>query len=82
VLGIRPEATRFVEAGIEAIEPMGRETLYVVDSALGQLRVLEAGAKPRHGVGEPVALTFDAADTILFDQQSEQRIDDAHIAST
>ena len=83
-LGVRPEAVRFAATGINGrigeIEPMGRETLYIVDSALGRLRVLEAGAEIHHAVGEAVHLQFDEADTILFDRQTEQRIDDAHAA--
>jgi inositol-phosphate transport system ATP-binding protein len=81
-LGVRPEAVRFAEAGIEGrieeAEPMGREILYFVDSALGPIRVLEAGAEIHHAVGEAVHLRFDEEDTILFDRATEQRIDDAH----
>jgi inositol-phosphate transport system ATP-binding protein len=82
--GIRPEALRMAAAGIEGriseIEPMGRETLYFVDSALGPVRVLEAGNEVHHTIGEAVRLSFHEADTILFNQQSERRIDDAHAA--
>lgn len=84
VLGLRPETIRFADAGIEGrieeIEPMGRETLYSVDSALGAVRVLEAGADVHHAIGEPVHLDFDTMDTILFDRETERRIDDAHAA--
>ncbi len=77
-LGIRPETRRFADAGIEGrineVEPMGRETLYIVDSALGPLRVLEAGAEEHHAMGEPIHLTFHEADTSFFDQETEQRI--------
>jgi inositol-phosphate transport system ATP-binding protein len=69
--GIRPEKLRFAASGmaarIDQIEPMGREVLYVVESALGQLRVLEAGERPRLSEGAAVHLAFDAADTMLFD---------------
>ncbi|MGH6944693.1 MAG: ABC transporter ATP-binding protein [Geminicoccaceae bacterium] len=84
VLGIRPEAVRFAAGGIEGritdIEPMGRETLYLVESELGPLRVLEAGSTVRHRHGEPVAMAFDAAATLIFDQASERLIPDAHLA--
>jgi inositol-phosphate transport system ATP-binding protein len=74
VLGIRPENLRLDGAGlagrIAAIEPMGRETLYIVESELGQLRVLEAGAEVRHELDAPVRVGFDAADTLLFDAGS------------
>ncbi len=84
VLGIRPEALRFEPSGIRGriagIEPMGRETLYLVDSELGQLRVLEAGSAVRHRDGEPIAVAFDDGDTLIFDQTSERLVPDAHLA--
>ncbi len=84
VLGLRPEALRFAATGrparITDIEPMGRETLYLVDSELGPLRVLEAGSKVRHRIGEQVTLAFDGASAILFDQGSERLIEGAHLA--
>jgi inositol-phosphate transport system ATP-binding protein len=84
VVGIRPEALRFETGGLAAriaeIEPMGRETLYLVDSELGQLRVLEAGSVVRHRHGDRVALGFDGASTLLFDQASERLLPDAHLA--
>ncbi|HSA80113.1 MAG TPA: ABC transporter ATP-binding protein [Geminicoccaceae bacterium] len=84
VVGIRPEALRFAAAGLAAriadIEPMGRETLYLVDSELGPLRVLEAGSVVRHRHGDRVALGFDGASTLLFDRASERLLPDAHLA--
>jgi inositol-phosphate transport system ATP-binding protein len=84
VLGLRPEALRFAAAGrparITDIEPMGRETLYLVESGLGSLRVLEAGSKVRHRIGDRVALAFDGSSAILFDQASERLIEGAHLA--
>ncbi len=84
VLGLRPEAVRFAATGrparITEIEPMGRETLYLVESGLGPLRVLEAGSTVRHRIGDRVALAFDGASTMLFDQTSERLIEGAHLA--
>jgi inositol-phosphate transport system ATP-binding protein len=84
VLGIRPEALRFEAGGLEGriaeVEPMGREILYLVDSELGQLRVLEAGSVVRHRNGDRVALGFDGASTLIFDQESERLIPNAHLA--
>jgi inositol-phosphate transport system ATP-binding protein len=84
MVGIRPEALSFTADGIAAriadIEPMGRETLYLVDSELGQLRVLEAGSTVRHRHGDQVALAFDAGATLLFDRASERLIPNAHLA--
>ena len=84
VLGLRPEALRFAATGrparITDVEPMGRETLYLVESDLGTLRVLEAGSKVQHRIGEPVTLAFDGSSAILFDQASERLIEGAHLA--
>ena len=84
VLGIRPEAVRFEGHGIQGrigdIEPMGRETLYLVESELGLLRVLEAGSTVRHRPGDQVALGFDPAAALIFDRASERLIPDAHLA--
>ncbi len=83
-LGLRPEALRFAESGIAGriaeIEPMGRETLYLVDSDIGLLRVLEAGADIHHVIGEAVHLRFDWTDTILFDRSTEKRMSGAHVS--
>jgi inositol-phosphate transport system ATP-binding protein len=84
VLGIRPEAVRFESEGIEGrigdIEPMGRETLYLVDSELGPLRVLEAGSVVRYRQGDRVALALDPAAALIFDRASERLIPDAQLA--
>jgi inositol-phosphate transport system ATP-binding protein len=84
VLGIRPEALRFEADGVHGriadIEPMGRETLYLVDSELGPLRVLEAGSTVRHRHGDRVAVAFDDEDTLIFDQASERLIPGARLA--
>jgi inositol-phosphate transport system ATP-binding protein len=84
VLGLRPEALRFGPTGrpaqIAGIEPMGRETLYLVESELGSLRVLEAGSTVRHRIGEQVALAFDGSSAMLFDQASERLIEGAYLA--
>jgi len=84
VLGLRPEALRFAASGrparIADIEPMGRETLYLVESDLGSLRVLEPGSRVRHRIGEPVTLAFDGSSAILFDRKSERLIEGAHLA--
>jgi inositol-phosphate transport system ATP-binding protein len=78
VLGLRPEALRFEPGGlagrITEVEPMGRETLYLVESELGALRVLEPGSSARHGFGDSVAVAFDAEATLIFDRASERLI--------
>ncbi|MEM7020987.1 MAG: ABC transporter ATP-binding protein [Pseudomonadota bacterium] len=78
VLGLRPETLRFEDQGlggrITEVEPMGRETLYLVASDLGELRVLEAGSVARHGIGEAVSLGFDPDATMMFDRSTERRL--------
>ena len=47
-IGLRPEHLRFAEAGLRGriaqTEPMGREILYVVETDVGHVRVLEHGS--------------------------------------
>ena len=78
ILGVRPEAVRLGEgplAGvIEAVEPMGRETLYVLETPLGKLRALEAGSQRSFGQGDRLRLSFADSDTLVFDAASEQRL--------
>ena len=78
VLGVRPEAVRLAEGPlsgvVEAVEPMGRETLYVLDTPLGTLRALEAGAQRSFGQGDRTQLGFAPSDTLLFDASSERRL--------
>ena len=78
VLGVRPEAVRLGEGPlsgvVEAVEPMGRETLYVLDTPLGTLRALEAGAQRSFGQGDRTQLGFAESDTLLFDAASERRL--------
>ncbi len=79
MLGLRPEALRFEAGGIDGrireVEPMGRETLYLVESDLGALRVLEPGSSARHRFGDSVAVAFDADATLVFDQASERLVE-------
>jgi inositol-phosphate transport system ATP-binding protein len=84
VLGLRPEALHFAAEGISGrigdIEPMGRETLYLVESELGELRVLEAGSTVRQRQGDQVALGFDPAAALVFDRASERLLPDVRLA--
>ncbi len=83
VLGLRPEALSFGDVGftgrIDEIEPMRRETLYLVDSELGWMRVLEAGSTIHHVIGEAVHIQFAQGDGLLFDQATTNRIDGADV---
>ncbi|MFQ5623022.1 MAG: ABC transporter ATP-binding protein [Paracoccaceae bacterium] len=83
-VGLRPEHLRFGDTGmagrITQIEPMGREILYVVDTEIGPLRVLEAGSIAGHRVGEQVRLDFESEKTLVFSTDSGALVRDAHIA--
>jgi inositol-phosphate transport system ATP-binding protein len=83
VLGLRPEAIRLgngpIRAAVEDVEPMGRETLYLLASALGPVRVLEPGAQARLRRGEQTSLDFAPADALLFDAASERRLADVRL---
>ena len=85
ILGIRPEDLHFMAAGgvacrIEQIEPMGRETLYVADSPLGSIRVLESGAGTRHAPGERLRVGFQSEHVLLFERRRETLIPGARAA--
>ena len=85
VFGIRPEDLHFtaeggVECRIEQIEPMGRETLYVADSPLGTLRVLEGGSGTRHAPGDALRVGFDPVHVLLFERGRETLIPGARAA--
>ena len=85
-LGIRPEHLRFADAGlpgrIEDVEPMGRETLFLVDTGLGHLRALNGGGEDdrRHAVGDQVHVRFQDSDTLLFDTGSERLLPDVRVS--
>lgn len=80
-LGLRPEHVREEAGGLPATviacEPMGRETLYTVSSPLGQVHFLEATSAPRFAQGDSIEIGFSAADSLLFDAASSERLDGA-----
>ncbi|MFQ6018464.1 MAG: ABC transporter ATP-binding protein, partial [Kiloniellaceae bacterium] len=80
-LGIRPENISFAATGIpgtvDQIEPMGRETLYLVSCPLGGVTVLEAGSAVQRRIGETVRLAFDARDTLVYDRQTDALLEGA-----
>lgn len=82
IAGIRPEHLAFSDEGIEArieqIEPMGRETLYVLDTPLGSLNLLQAGAVC-FDVGESRTINWQPDATLVFDAVSHSRLENVHI---
>jgi inositol-phosphate transport system ATP-binding protein len=83
-IGLRPEHLRFAEHGlpgrISQTEPMGREILYVVETDVGQVRVLEHGSSPAHAAGERVSIDFAAQDSLVFDAESEMLLEGVRIS--
>ena len=84
-LGLRPEHLHFAETGIAGriaqIEPMGREVLYVVDTGIGYIRLLEQGSAIAHSTGELVHIAFGEAQSLLFDTKTGRLIGGASARS-
>jgi inositol-phosphate transport system ATP-binding protein len=74
-IGLRPEHLRFADTGlpgrIAQIEPMGRESLCVVSTDVGQIRVLAHGNSTR-AAGQPVHVAFAPEDSLVFDTATER----------
>jgi inositol-phosphate transport system ATP-binding protein len=69
--GIRPENIAIggsLAAEVVQIEPMGREVLYLLRTAMGEVKALEAGAIARWHIGDRPGISFQADATLLFDQ--------------
>jgi inositol-phosphate transport system ATP-binding protein len=75
-IGLRPEHLAFSAAGlpgrISQIEPMGREILYVVETSVGHVRVLEHGSSAAHAAGEAVSIGFSPENSLVFDGATEK----------
>jgi inositol-phosphate transport system ATP-binding protein len=82
-VGLRPEHLRFGETGfagrIAQIEPMGREILYVVDTGIGTVRVLEQGSSACHSTGEEVRIDFLPENSLVFETAGQKLIADAQV---
>jgi inositol-phosphate transport system ATP-binding protein len=83
-IGLRPEHLRFAARGlpgrISQTEPMGREVLYVVDTEVGHVRVLEHGSSPAHAGGERVNIDFSPDTSLVFATESETLVDGARVS--
>ncbi len=79
VVGIGPERLTLGKGPIRGrvidSEPHGRETLYLIETEIGGLRVVEPGATPRFHTGEPVDLGWDHS--LLFEAGSGRRLEGA-----
>ena len=82
-VGLRPEHLSFGAQGlagrIAQVEPMGREVLYVVDTEVGEVRVLEHGSAASRGAGEPVHIGFAPDAALLFDNATERPLTGARL---
>ncbi len=79
VVGIRPEAIALGQGDllgrVADSEPHGREIIYLLDSEVGSLRVVEPGGVPRFRPGEQVAFGWSRG--LLFEAGSGRRLDGA-----
>jgi inositol-phosphate transport system ATP-binding protein len=84
-LALRPEHLSFQASGlpgrIAQLEPMGREVLYVVDTGIGYVRVLEQGSAAAYAIGAEVRIGFSAENSLVFDSADGKRLDGAKVAS-
>ena len=82
-VGLRPEHLYFADSGIPAtivqLEPMGREILYVCETPLGLVRVLETAASASHSIGTKTHFGFDKENTLVFDSASEKLLEDVRV---
>ena len=85
VVGIRPEHLLLSASGVPgrvaSIEPMGREILLALDGSFGRVYVLVAAGASVPAEGAEVHVAFDPADTLVFDRESERRIEGVTLAA-
>ncbi len=78
-VGIRPEQLTLGNGPIRGRvidnEPHGRETLYLVETEIGALRVVEPGATPRFRTGDAVDLRWEHS--LPFEAGSGRRLEGA-----
>jgi len=79
--GLRPESLSISPVDgaqllgtVRMLEPTGPETYVFLDTAAGPLVTRVAGPRANLDVGEQVGLRWDAQDTHLFDDATEQRL--------
>jgi inositol-phosphate transport system ATP-binding protein len=82
-VGLRPEHLVFGDTGLSGrvsqLEPMGREILYVVETDIGQLHVLQQGSAAAYPAGESVRIGFRSSDSLVFDRITEKLIPEAKV---
>jgi len=82
ICGLRPENINIAEKGIEGtiytIEPLGREILYGLKTETGIIWFLESTSNAEYDVGNLVRINFDYQNTLVFDRDTEERLDSVH----
>jgi inositol-phosphate transport system ATP-binding protein len=82
-VGLRPEHLNFGTSGLSGriaqLEPMGREVLYVVDTGIGYIRVLEQGSVAAHAIGDEVRIGFAPKNSLVFDSAGGKLLDRAEL---
>ncbi len=85
ILGIRPEHVHIGSDGtpatVASVEPMGRETLILLETPLGAIRTLIPITERAPREGESVAFTFAPSDAMLFNAANGQRLAETRITS-
>jgi inositol-phosphate transport system ATP-binding protein len=82
-IGLRPEHLHVADAGLSGKiaqrEPMGREILYVVETEVGYIRLLEQGSSARHTVGSAIRVGFSPSNSLVFDSATGKLLADAQV---
>src|SRR5262249_13655887 len=82
-IALRPELLVIAASGLKGwivqTEPMGREVLYIVETDVGLIRVLEHGSSTAHAIGERIHICFSPGDALVFSTASERLIADAEV---
>ncbi|MEX2319392.1 MAG: ABC transporter ATP-binding protein [Bauldia sp.] len=85
-IGLRPEHLHVADTGLPGtvaqLEPMGREILYVIETGVGYVRLLEQGSSARHPVGAAVRVGFDPSNSLVFDSGSGKLVAGAQVQPT
>jgi inositol-phosphate transport system ATP-binding protein len=58
---------------------MGREVLYVVETGIGTVRVLEQGSSAYHSTGEAVRIGFLPENSLVFETERQKLIAEAQV---
>jgi inositol-phosphate transport system ATP-binding protein len=82
-IGLRPEHLHVADAGLPGtvaqLEPMGREILYVIETGVGYVRLLEQGSSARHAIGAAVRVGFDPSNSLVFNSDTGKLVAGARV---